>query len=153
MGEFEALCANDDGLATLRTSIREFLAADRAAYGWQPAVDCWLAAWDPEFSVRLAEAGFVAVEVHDAERRMGEISMLAVDEHVRSWPGGTGAYKLALNYAPTFRPQHQAAKLGYDQCLWLLGEKITEAGAMNFFVVVRRDDGGKRPLLPFNNIR
>ncbi len=63
MGEFEALCANDDDLATLRTSIREFLAADRAAYGWQPAVDCWLAAWDPEFSVRLAEAGFVGLTI------------------------------------------------------------------------------------------
>ncbi|KUI37428.1 acyl-CoA dehydrogenase [Mycobacterium sp. IS-1496] len=63
MSEFEALCANNDDLATLRTSIREFLAADRAAYGWQPAVDCWLAAWDPAFSVRLAEAGFVGLTI------------------------------------------------------------------------------------------
>ena len=72
------------------------------------------------------------------------VNLLAVHEHVRSWPGGTGGYKLALNYAPTFKPQQHAAKLGYDQCLWLLGDKITEAGAMNFFVVVRRDDGGKQ---------
>jgi branched-chain amino acid aminotransferase len=38
-----------------------------------------------------------------------------------------------------------AAKKGYDQVLWLLGddEKITEVGAMNIFVVVKRDDGGK----------
>ncbi|KAI9068844.1 branched-chain amino acid aminotransferase II [Trametes sanguinea] len=69
------------------------------------------------------------------------ISLLAVNETVRAWPGGTGGYKLALNYAPTFKPQQYAAKLGYDQCLWLLGEKITEAGAMNFFVVIQRDDG------------
>ncbi|KAH9856342.1 branched-chain amino acid aminotransferase II [Lenzites betulinus] len=69
------------------------------------------------------------------------ISLLAVGESVRAWPGGTGGYKLALNYAPTFKPQQYATKLGYDQCLWLLGDRITEAGAMNFFVVVRRDDG------------
>ncbi|KAJ8472937.1 hypothetical protein ONZ51_g8189 [Trametes cubensis] len=69
------------------------------------------------------------------------INLLAVNETVRAWPGGTGGYKLALNYAPTFKPQQYAAKLGYDQCLWLLGEKITEAGAMNFFVVVQREDG------------
>ncbi|KAI0651334.1 branched-chain amino acid aminotransferase II [Trametes meyenii] len=68
------------------------------------------------------------------------VSLLAVSETVRAWPGGTGGYKLALNYAPTFKPQQYATKLGYDQCLWLLGETITEAGAMNFFVVVRRDD-------------
>ncbi|KAI0830108.1 branched-chain amino acid aminotransferase II [Trametes gibbosa] len=69
------------------------------------------------------------------------ISLLAVGETIRAWPGGTGGYKLALNYAPTFKPQQYATKLGYDQCLWLLGDKVTEAGAMNFFVVVRRDDG------------
>ena len=35
-------------------------------------------------------------------------------------------------------------KQGYTQILWLLGEesKITEAGAMNFFAVIKRDDGG-----------
>ena len=38
MSEFEALCANDGELAKLRTSIRDFLATDRAAFGWEPAV-------------------------------------------------------------------------------------------------------------------
>jgi branched-subunit amino acid aminotransferase/4-amino-4-deoxychorismate lyase len=32
-----------------------------------------------------------------------------------------------------------------DKVLWLLGEdkKVTEAGAMNFFVVIKRDDDSK----------
>ncbi len=63
MSEFEALCANDGELAKLRTSIRDFLSADRAAHGWQPAVDSWLAKWDPEFSARLADAGFVGLTI------------------------------------------------------------------------------------------
>lgn len=71
------------------------------------------------------------------------LSLMAVSEHVRSWPGGTGGYKLAGNYAPTFMPQAEAAKRGYDQVLWLIGDKITEAGAMNFFIVLKRDDGGE----------
>ena len=70
------------------------------------------------------------------------LSLMAVSEHVRSWPGGTGGYKLSGNYAPTFMPQQVAAKKGYDQVLWLIGDKITEAGAMNFFVVLKREDGG-----------
>ena len=45
VSEFEALCANDGELAKLRTSIRDFLATDRAAFGWEPAVDSWLAKW------------------------------------------------------------------------------------------------------------
>jgi len=78
------------------------------------------------------------------------LSILAVDEHVRSWPGGTGQFKLSLNYAPTFMPQRDAARLGYDQILWLLGDdfQITEAGAMNFFVVVKRDDGNFDVITP-----
>lgn len=71
------------------------------------------------------------------------ISLLAVSESVRSWPGGTGGHKLGLNYAPGFAPQRIAAKQGYDQILWLLGDdqRVTEAGAMNFFLVAQRDDG------------
>ncbi|KAF8055623.1 aminotransferase [Lyophyllum atratum] len=71
------------------------------------------------------------------------IPLLAVHKSVRSWPGGTGGYKLGVNYAPGFLPQRLAAAQGYSQILWLLGDdhKITEAGAMNFFAVVRRDDG------------
>jgi alkylation response protein AidB-like acyl-CoA dehydrogenase len=63
VSEFEALCADDGELAGLRASIRDFLAADHAAHGWVPAVDSWLAQWDPGFSARLADAGFVGLTV------------------------------------------------------------------------------------------
>ncbi|KAF8194818.1 aminotransferase [Mycena galopus ATCC 62051] len=80
----------------------------------------------------------------------GGVSLLAVGDHIRSWPGGTGAVKLGLNYSPCFVPQQAAAALGYDQVLWLLGadKQITEAGAMNFFAVTRRDDGGVNIVTP-----
>ncbi|KDQ51334.1 hypothetical protein JAAARDRAFT_140434 [Jaapia argillacea MUCL 33604] len=85
------------------------------------------------------------------------VSLLAVSENVRSWPGGTGGFKLGLNYAPGFAVQKVAAEKGYAQVLWLLPEvgeggkvemKVTEAGAMNFFVVVKRDDGGMDVITP-----
>jgi acyl-CoA dehydrogenase len=63
VSEFEALCANDGALADLRASIRQFLASDRAEFGWRPTVDSWLARWDPDFSARLADAGFVGLTV------------------------------------------------------------------------------------------
>ena len=63
MSEFDALCADDGELAELRVSIRDFLSADRAEYGWEPAVDSWLARWDPAFSARLAGAGFVGLTI------------------------------------------------------------------------------------------
>jgi branched-chain amino acid aminotransferase len=77
------------------------------------------------------------------------IRLLAVGEHVRSWPGGTAGYKLGMNYPACFSPQQEAAKKGYHQVLWLLGDgnrdfldmKVTEAGSMNFFAVLKREDG------------
>jgi alkylation response protein AidB-like acyl-CoA dehydrogenase len=63
VSEFEALCADGGELARLRASIRDFLTADRAAHGWEPAVDSWLTKWDPEFSGRLADAGFVGLTI------------------------------------------------------------------------------------------
>ena len=56
---------------------------------------------------------------------------------------------MGINYPACFSPQQEAAKKGYQQVLWLLGDgnrdfmgmKVTEAGSMNFFVVVKREDG------------
>ncbi|THU90824.1 D-aminoacid aminotransferase-like PLP-dependent enzyme [Dendrothele bispora CBS 962.96] len=73
------------------------------------------------------------------------VKLLAVSEHVRAWPGGTGAHKLALNYSPGFLTQKEVERKGYDQILWLRrqgrDEVVMEVGAMNFFVALKRDDG------------
>jgi alkylation response protein AidB-like acyl-CoA dehydrogenase len=63
MTSFEALCANEPQLAKLRASIRDFLRADRAEFGWQPAVDSWLGKWDEGFSARLGDAGFIGLTI------------------------------------------------------------------------------------------
>jgi branched-chain amino acid aminotransferase len=86
----------------------------------------------------------------------GGISLLGMSDQVRAWPGGTGGFKLGLNYAPGFVAQRAAAALGYQQLLWLLGETVAEAGAMNVFAVFERPDGGESPpspvylFLPYN---
>ncbi|MCW2513683.1 MAG: acyl-CoA dehydrogenase domain protein [Mycobacterium sp.] len=63
MSEFDALCANDSQLAELRSAVRAFLAADRDSFGWTPAVDSWLSSWDTDFSIRLADAGFIGLTI------------------------------------------------------------------------------------------
>jgi acyl-CoA dehydrogenase len=57
------MCANEPELAKLRGSLREFLVADRAEYGWQPRADAWLSAWDEQFSARLGDAGFLGLTI------------------------------------------------------------------------------------------
>lgn len=64
-------------------------------------------------------------------------------EQIRAWPGGVGNFKVGANYGPALVLQDEAKAQGFDQILWLYGAQrvITEAGASNFFVVLRMDDG------------
>ncbi|KAF8213323.1 branched-chain amino acid aminotransferase II [Mycena galopus ATCC 62051] len=78
------------------------------------------------------------------------IALHGTTEYVRAAPGGTGAYKLGVNYAPGVLPQKSAAALGYAQNLWLHGEdhQLTEVGTMNMFVVFSKDDGTTELVTP-----
>lgn len=71
------------------------------------------------------------------------VQLYATTEFVRAAPGGTGGYKLGSNYAPGVVPQAAAAKAGYSQNLWLLGDEhaLTEVGTMNLFVAFKKPDG------------
>ncbi|KAJ3503635.1 hypothetical protein NLJ89_g8343 [Agrocybe chaxingu] len=69
------------------------------------------------------------------------VSLYGTTEYIRAAPGGTGAYKIGGNYAPTILPSMQVAKEGYSQNLWLHGpdHHLTEVGTMNVFVVFQRE--------------
>ncbi|KLO97444.1 Uncharacterized protein LW93_3422 [Fusarium fujikuroi] len=70
------------------------------------------------------------------------------NDTIRAWPGGFGYAKVGANYGPSFASHCEAQQAGYDQVLWLLGEEgqVTEAGASNFFAVVR-DEKTSKPVL------
>lgn len=76
------------------------------------------------------------------------VSLEATSYAVRAWPGGVGDKKLGANYAPCVVPQIEAAKRGFHQNLWLFGEEelVTEVGTMNFFVVVKDKESGRKEL-------
>ncbi|KAH6642800.1 aminotransferase [Boeremia exigua] len=83
-------------------------------------------------------------------RRPGLRLLASGKDMVRAWPGGFGNCKLGANYGPSIIASAAAAQQGYDQILWLLGDEewVTEAGACNFFAVVKPKDGlGKTQLL------
>ncbi|KIJ68758.1 hypothetical protein HYDPIDRAFT_147313 [Hydnomerulius pinastri MD-312] len=71
------------------------------------------------------------------------VPLYGTTEYIRAAPGGTGAFKLAANYAPGVVAQKSAAKAGYAQNLWLHGPEhwLTEVGTMNLFVVLKGEDG------------
>jgi len=76
------------------------------------------------------------------------VRLLADDLNVRAWAGGTGGYKLGANYAGTIQPQAEAAAKGYQQILWLSGNKVTEVGTMNMFVFWKNQQGKNELVTP-----
>jgi len=78
------------------------------------------------------------------------VSLHGTTEYVRAAPGGTGAFKLGVNYAPGILPQKAAASLGYAQNLWLHGPEhyLTEVGTMNMFVAFKQADGTHELVTP-----
>jgi branched-chain amino acid aminotransferase len=77
------------------------------------------------------------------------VRLTADTPYVRAWPGGTGNVKVGGNYAPTMKPQAEAAERGYGQVLWLWGDKdeITEVGAMNVFFFLINESTGRKELV------
>ncbi|KAF7339679.1 Branched-chain-amino-acid aminotransferase [Mycena sanguinolenta] len=78
------------------------------------------------------------------------VALYGTTEFIRAAPGGTGAYKLGVNYAPGVVPQKAAGALGYSQNLWLHGpdHELTEVGTMNMFVVFSKEDGSMELVTP-----
>lgn len=83
--------------------------------------------------------------------KTGGLRLMASEEDtIRAHEGGWGFAKVGANYGPTLAASDEARKRGYDQVLWLLPNRmsgktvmeVTEAGASNFFVVLRGKDGG-----------
>ena len=77
------------------------------------------------------------------------INLLADPKYTRAWPGGCGFVKMGSNYAPTLAIADHAAKYDCEQVLWLFGEdhEVTEAGAMNVFVLWENAATGRTELI------
>lgn len=85
-----------------------------------------------------------------AKHQTAGLKLLASSEDsIRAWPGGFGYAKVGANYGPSLVAQGEARQRGFDQVLWLFGadNRVTEAGASNFFVVMRNKQSNKLELI------
>jgi branched-chain amino acid aminotransferase len=67
------------------------------------------------------------------------LDVLVAEEHVRAFPGGTGAVKAAGNYAPALVMDIEARRAGFHTVMWLDGvhrKYVEECGVMNVFFVI-----------------
>jgi len=97
-------------------------------------------AMDPFLGVRPAEQyRFMVLTGPVGPYYAHPVSLLAETQFVRAVKGGTGEAKAAGNYAASLLPARLAQEKGYDQVIWLEGERFTEiqeAGTMNLVFVL-----------------
>lgn len=72
---------------------------------------------------------------------------------VRTWPGGVGQFKAGANYVNGVMHTDRIRKQGYQHMLWTVSNfhldgNVTEAGRMNFFVVVKSEDSDLQVITP-----
>ncbi|KPM34849.1 hypothetical protein AK830_g11718 [Neonectria ditissima] len=102
------------------------------------------------FIIAVAWPDFSSESPPGAPPRAPGLRLLASENgEARAWPGGFGYAKVGANYGPSFVSLGDCRQRGYDQILWVLGPdcQVTEAGASNFFAVVRNADTGGHELL------
>jgi len=79
---------------------------------------------------------------------MNPVKILATERYVRAVPGGTGAAKVAGNYAASLLAAEEAHRQGYTQVLYLDGVQrryLDEVGTMNIMLKIG-DEGLTPPL-------
>ncbi len=151
---FAALCANEPELAALRGSLREFLVADRAEFGWTPAVDAWLSCWDEQFSARLGAAGFLGLTIprQYGGRGLGHLHRYVVTEELLAGGAPVAAHWIAdrqvgpglLSYGTEEQRERILPRIAAGQYFSAIGMSEPQAGSDLAAAAARatRTDGG-----------
>ncbi|QKX63408.1 uncharacterized protein TRUGW13939_10578 [Talaromyces rugulosus] len=94
-------------------------------------------------------AGSLGPGGNSQEKRAGLRLLASEEDMVRAWPGGFGNSKVGASYGPSIVASAAAAAKGFDQILWLFGKEgwVTEAGACNFFAIMKERGGDKAQLI------
>ena len=151
---FAAACVNEPELAKLRGSLREFLAADRDEFGWEPHVDAWLSYWDEGFSARLGDAGFLGLTIPPqyGGRGLGHLHRYVVTEELLASGAPVAAHWIAdrqvgpglLSYGTEEQRQRILPRIAAGRYFSAIGMSEPQAGSDLAAAAARatRTDGG-----------
>lgn len=76
----------------------------------------------------------------------GKIHLAICDTYDRGNHLSSNYFKLGANYGPTVAITEEYQKKGFNQVLWLNGDKILESGATNIFFIIKTNEQGTRSL-------
>ena len=123
----------------LRDEVREFLAHDRATHGWRPHVDSWISSWDPGFSERLADRGWVGMTApteyggsdrSHIERFVVTEELLAAGAPVAAhWVADRQVVPALLGYGTDQQRREYLPLIVNGRCFFAIGMSEPESGS------------------------
>lgn len=140
----------------LRQEVREFLAAELAAGTFEPSCDSWLSGFDPAFSRKLGERGWIGMtwpkkygghERSGLERFVVTEELLAVGAPVTAhWIGDRQSGPLILRYGTEGQRETILPKVARGEVYFAIGMSEPDAGSdlASIKTTARKVEGGYR---------
>ncbi|QNJ93327.1 acyl-CoA dehydrogenase family protein [Mycolicibacterium fluoranthenivorans] len=123
----------------LRARVRQFLTEDQSTFGWTPRVDSWISSWDPAFSRRLAQQGFLGMTIpeqyggHGAshiERFVVIEELLAAGAPIAAhWVADRQAAPSLLKHGNEYQRQRYLPAIAAGECFFAIGMSEPESGS------------------------
>ncbi len=123
----------------LRSSVREFLAAERAAGRFVPACDAWLSGWDESFSRRLAARGWIGMTIppeHGGHGRSALDRYVVVEEVLAAgapvaahWVSDRQVAPNLLRFGTEELKQRYLPAIARGECYFAIGLSEPDAGS------------------------
>lgn len=138
----------------LRREVREFITQDRADHGWTPRVDSWISSWDPGFSERLADRGWLGMTAPSEygghgrshiERFVVTEELLAAGAPVAAhWVADRQVVPALLGYGTEPQRRRYLPEIAAGRCYFAIGMSEPESGSDLASVRTRAEkvDGG-----------
>jgi acyl-CoA dehydrogenase len=151
-----AVPAETPELAALRRDVRAFVGDEIAQRRWVPGIDSWMTGWDPSFSKRLAERGWVgmAVPAKYGGHGRGFLERFAVTEELLAAGAPVGFHWIAdrqvvptlLRFGTEEQKQAYLPRIAAGECSFAIGMSEPDSGSDLASVRARAEkaDGGWR---------
>lgn len=138
----------------LRAAVRDFVRSDRRAHGWEPRVDSWISSWDPDFSRRLGQQGWLGMTIPvelgghgrtHVERFVVTEELLAHGAPVAAhWVSDRQVAPALVRHGTTLQQERYLPRIVAGECYFAIGMSEPEAGSDLAAVRTRgvRTEGG-----------
>ncbi|WP_114201760.1 acyl-CoA dehydrogenase family protein [Janibacter anophelis] len=141
-------------LMELRREVRDFLVAERDSGRFTPGVDSWITGWDPDFSQRLADRGWVGMTIPTAyeghgrtfvERFVVTEELIAAGAPVAAhWVADRQAAPSLLRFGTEEQKQYFLPRIAAGECFFAIGMSEPDSGSdlASVRTKARQVDGG-----------